>query len=526
MMKRMVLAIAMTGACHSLHAQTINDALRFSSSAPSGTARAQSVGGALGALGGEASSMFVNPAAVGFFRTSDFSVTLGVPTVTTKGIYMGGPEGSDSRTNLNINNATIIWGGKRKKPGSKWQNFSGGIGVNRTFNYNARTYYGGDINNSSLSLNYYLQADAAGITDPDKQLGGSETLGYLAHTAALAYQTFLINPVKNNDNTFAGTFYSAAEAVDNSVAVHQENTVFERGGTTEFAANFGANYDDKLYLGGGIGVPMIEYKRDKPWRETNINTVSTDLNWFEVTEVLRTEGTGINVKLGAIYKPVKPLSLGVTIHSPSWIWLTDTYRTDMTTSTKENGVHSFSSADTYDGLPDESKYRIRTPWKGVVSGTYIFSPSSDTRKPTGFITVDYEYMDYSSMKFGFRNGGSGDRDDEAIRNTAIKDTYQGASNIRVGGELKLHVIAFRLGYASYGSPYKECNMEGSRQYYTGGLGYRNRGFYIDLGYVYGTGKRMDQPYTMEPNSMGYANPDPAALKSNSSSILATFGWKF
>ena len=524
-MKRMVLAIAMSGACFSLHAQTIDDALRFSSSAPAGTARAQAVGGALGALGGEASSMYINPATVGFFRTSDFSFTIGVPTLSNTGTYQNGI-GTDSRTNFNISNATIIWGGKRKKPGSKWQNFSGGIGVNRTYNYNQKTYYQGDISNSSLSLNYYLAADAAGITNPDAQLGGSATIGYLAHTSALAYQTYLINPVTKPDGSFAGTFYSAAEATDNSVKVHQENMISERGGNTEFAANFGANYDNKLYIGGGIGIPYIEYKRDKTWTETNINTVATDLNYFSVTEVLRTNGTGVNVKLGMIYKPVRPLSLGVTLHSPSWIWLTDNYHTNMETSTKTNGVKRASSIDTNNGYDDVSKYRVRTPWKGILSGTWLFSPTADTRKPTGFLTVDYEYVDYASMRMGFRNGGTGDIQDETDRNNSIKNSYQSASNIRVGGELKLHTIAFRLGYAYYGSPYKDSNLDASRSYYSGGIGYRNQGFYIDLSFVYGTTTNYNQPYTMLDNTMGYVTPNAAKIDSKSYTGLATFGWKF
>jgi len=193
MLRRMVLlAIAMTGTCYTLQAQTIDDALRFSTSAPAGTARAQSVGGALGSLGGEVSSIYVNPASTGFFRTSDFSFTLGFQQAENKGKYLG-TDGSDSKGNLNISNATLIFGGKKKIPGSKWENFSFALGFNRTANYNERVYYTGNNSNSSLSLNYYLQADAAGITSPDAQLGGDQTIGSLAHGAVLAYQTYLID---------------------------------------------------------------------------------------------------------------------------------------------------------------------------------------------------------------------------------------------------------------------------------------------------------------------------------------------
>jgi hypothetical protein len=523
MLRRMVLAIAMTGACYTLHAQTVDDAYRFSAGAPAGTARAQAVGGALGSLGGEVSSIYVNPASTGFFRTSDFSFTLGFQNADNKGTYLGAT-GSDNKGNLNISNATLIFGGKRKIPGSKWENFSFGLGFNRTNNYNERVYYTGNNSNSSLSLNYFLQADAAGLTNPDAQLGPDATIGSLAHTAVLAYQTYLISAVKNQDGSFA--FYSAAEATDNSVKVKQENMTETGGASNEVSFNFGANYNNALYLGGSVNIPQIHYTRDRTWRETNINTVATDLNDFSVTEHLTTDGTGINVKLGAIVKPIRPLSIGLAVHSPSWISMTDNYRTDMTTSTKLNGVHSYSSTDTNNGDDDQSKYTIRTPWKGIVSATYLFSPSADTRRPTGFLTVDYEYIDYASMKMRFHNDPTYDHQDSDARNNAITSTYKAASNIRVGGELKLHVIALRAGYALYGNPYKDNQLDGARHYYTGGIGYRNKGFYCDLGVVLGENKRQEVAYNIEPNNYGYLTPAPAQIKNNTTNVLATFGWKF
>jgi hypothetical protein len=527
MIKRMVFAIALTGTCFSLHAQTIGDVLRFSTTAPSGTTRGQSIGSALGALGGEPSSLYVNPATVGYFRTNDFSFTVGLQSISNTGSYLGTTD-KDNKTIPLISNITMIYGGRRKKPGSKWQNFSFGIGVNRTQNYNQRVYYTGDNSSSSLSLNYYLDAEAAGVTDPDKQLGGEQTIGSLAHTSALAYSTGLISPYLDNGQP-DGFFYSAAQATDRSIRVRQENMVNSKGGSNEIAFAFAANYDDKLYLGGSLNIPTITYKHDKTWKETNLNTTSTDLNNFAVTESLKSEGTGINLKIGGIYRPIPSINLGATFHSPSWMTFTDTYRTDMTTSTKTFGVLSYSSTDTNDGFEDESKYTIRTPWKGVLSATYLFSPSADTRKPTGFITFDYEYMDYASMKMRFRNDQSFDKEDSDLRNEEIKATYKGASNIRVGGELKLHVFALRLGYALYGSPFENSSIDGKRQYYTGGIGYRNRGFYMDLGLVYGSNNRADQPYTLASNADPadqYTTPAPAEIKSKSANINATFGWKF
>ena len=52
--------------------------------------------------------------------------------------------------------------------------------------------------------------------------------------------------------------------------------------------------------------------------------------------------------------------------------------------------------------------------------------------------------------------------DKRLRNDVIKETYKGNINFRLGGELKLHTIMFRLGGAYYGSPYADDNLKASR----------------------------------------------------------------
>ena len=60
-------------------AQNETDALRFSQFNYGGTARFMSMGGAFGALGGDFSSLAINPAGIGIYRRSEFSFT---PMVT------------------------------------------------------------------------------------------------------------------------------------------------------------------------------------------------------------------------------------------------------------------------------------------------------------------------------------------------------------------------------------------------------------------------------------------------------------
>ena len=76
----------------------------------------------------------------------------------------------------------------------------------------------------------------------------------------------------------------------------------------------------------------------------------------------------------------------------------------------------------------------------------------------------------------------------------------------------------RLGGAYYGNPYQNETSDVVKV--TGGLGYRNRGIYLDLAYVYSMNKDVNYPYLLQdkPNT-------PAYLKANYGNVVATIGFK-
>ena len=59
----------------SIHAQTSSDILRYSFLNPQGTARAMGIGGAIGGLGGDFTSLSINPAGIGGYWKSEFMIT-------------------------------------------------------------------------------------------------------------------------------------------------------------------------------------------------------------------------------------------------------------------------------------------------------------------------------------------------------------------------------------------------------------------------------------------------------------------
>ena len=107
-------------------------------------------------------------------------------------------------------------------------------------------------------------------------------------------------------------------------------------------------------------------------------------------------------------------------------------------------------------------------------------------------------------------------------NRAIDKAYKGAFNFRVGGELKFTTLMVRLGAAYYGNPYQDIRGEkGNKLNFSGGLGYRDQGFFIDLTYVHSIQKDVHFAYRLESAPYYAAN-----LKSNVGNALLTVGIKF
>ena len=79
----------------------------------------------------------------------------------------------------------------------------------------------------------------------------------------------------------------------------------------------------------------------------------------------------------------------------------------------------------------------------------------------------------------------------------------------------------RLGFAYYGNPYKDNAFKGTRTLLSGGLGYRNKGFFIDLTYVYNVTKDVNLPYRLEDRANTFAT-----IKNQQGNVIASVGFKF
>ena len=106
-------------------------------------------------------------------------------------------------------------------------------------------------------------------------------------------------------------------------------------------------------------------------------------------------------------------------------------------------------------------------------------------------------------------------------NKVIKQEYKGNFNFRVGAELKFNIIMARAGFAYYTNPYKDAALKGNQMLLSGGLGYRNKGFYVDLTYVHRVTKDVNFPYRLEDRANTFAT-----LNQQQGNLVATVGVKF
>lgn len=499
-----------------LFAQVPEDAIRYSFYPQSGTARNMAIGGAMGSLGGDINATYVNPAGLGFYRTNEFVFTPGFVLNNNKAAYRD-TDTKNRRNSLALGTTGWVFGySSRNNP----KNSSAlSIAINQSANFNNKVHYKG-LNNYSSFSEQFAEEFAKSGRSINEVLNSNSPFPY---TSAPALYTYLIDTVTINGNT---QVKGAPEYIlDAGQALQQEMTRETKGGLYELALGFAHNSEGKWLIGGTIGVPLINYSSKTVFKEmdTSANT-NNRFKQFEYTDDFETQGMGLNVKLGVIYRPQDYIRLGLAIHTPTFMFLKDTRTTNLTTEV-ENPIDRFSvSSQTFtNNQPGISQYIQSTPFRAIISGSYVFREISDVKKQKGFITADIEYVNHRGSRFSSDNEIVTDEEKAYYKslNNVVKDDYKGNLNFRLGGELKFNIIMARLGFAYYGNPYKDAAYKANRMLLSGGLGYRHKGVFVDLTYVHDMSKDVSFPYRLQDRANTYAT-----LKQQRGNIMATVGLKF
>ena len=496
-------------------AQEPADALRYSWYVPGGTARQQAIGGAMASLGGDLSAAYVNPAGLGFYKTGDFVLTPGFTFGNNKSTYYGRTE-KDNKNNFSFGTTGLVIGSGTNDRKKNKSGIAVAIAINRTAAFGNNTIYRGANNQNSYSQKFLEE-----INNNNDKDANSVAANYPFGTS-LAFNTYWIDTIAGGS---ANNYQFQTRAPVGGLL--QENNIRSKGGITELALAFAGNKKDKFFFGWTLGIPFLNYEKEAIFTEADAGTNGNNkFDYASISENLTTKGNGVNLKLGVIYKPVEYVRLGLAVHTPTFYRLADTYNTSVTTNTESyNGLLTQSSGIFTNGNDAEFKYWMFSPYRIMASASYVLREIEDVRKQKGFLTADIEYVNYKNSSYTTDPDGDNTQETKdylKLLNKTIDNTYKGAFNFKAGGELKFTTIMARLGVAYYGNPYKDLghNEKGNRFLLSGGLGYRNKGIFVDLTYVHTMGKDVHFAYRLQ--NTPYAG---ASIKSTTGNAVLSVGFK-
>ena len=267
-MKKIFINILVLGSGLAYAQQTVNT--QYSTSAielygqdiNSGSAKYIGTGGAVGALGGDVSSVEQNPAGLGVAINSEVQITGAVSGYKTTNTFYS------QRVD--------------KKSDFDFQQFAGTF----VFNTNNDSW-----NRFTVGVNYTNQR-----LDRVNQSNENPNITFDAVDA-------------NGNITNKYTFNGYGEGID--------------GYKSKFSLNFATAYENKLYLGLGLNFHETNYQKGEQYGEKSLTGSSYvyNLDGYPLTEV----GQGFSFSAGAIYKFNHNVRAGLAYHSPVWYNIDEQY---------------------------------------------------------------------------------------------------------------------------------------------------------------------------------------------------------
>jgi long-subunit fatty acid transport protein len=562
-MKKKVFALLLCGLPLLTNAQYAFDVLQMSQTELRGTSRFQSMAGAFGALGGDLSTLTQNPAGIGVYRNSDLGITLGLDFNCTK-------SGVDkmNATKFNVNNVGYV--GAIRLNSETVPNLNFGFTYNRLHSYN-RHYIGGvgDIQTSMSNFIADEFVNVRGITDADMYWTDDFNPYFDGHAPWVAITTYdmptnnqgyagIINHIPNTDDN--GNEHLDGNGVS-TIGSHFQGLygngtygnafykVNERGHADEYNIAFGGNVANKLYFGLDFGILDLDFRSDQYYREelndayvkdgeedvlyADIINQNTRADW-QLYNYKHTKGTGVNFKLGLIWRPTQALRIGAAFHTPTFYDMRDTYYVEANIKAYQDNNNLLYNATkgSNDGYDYSSNYTISTPWRFMGSVAGVIGTS-------GIVSLDYECVANESMRIGDDQGNN--YPDATVD---VKNYFKPSHIIRLGGEYRVNPNwSLRAGYSiktsqveqgvdKYDYNINTSDLNPAYQYdnkvhhITCGVGYRHKSFYTDLAYVHKIRNSVYNAFSPINDEYGYEPNVSASVTDHNNRISLTLGVRF
>ena len=468
--------------------QTATDALRYSYTNVGGTARTIGIGGAISALGADFTTLSTNPAGLAAYRKSELVLTPALFRIESEGGLADSPNFKTSKIRFNLENGGVVFA-KSPRRNNQWRTSNFAIGVNRIANFNQEFFYQGS-NSGSITQRWVEFANNDEFDD------------------------FEVNPAIETEAVYfddVNDTYTSDYVSDPSKAVRREQLINRKGGIDELLIGFAGNYADKLYIGGSVGIPIVNYEEEKEYLESDPDQ---DVDFFDnltYTERLVTDGVGANFKLGLIFRLNQMIRFGAAVHTPTVYSLNDSYSTSLN--------YVYTDADGTSDLRDNSSngefdYQLLTPWRFMGSAAVIVGKS-------GFISAELEWVDYSTAEFDFTENDNSPENQTFERevNQEISQNQQDALHFRLGGEYAYELFRLRAGIQLNGSGINA--IDDFSNTYSFGLGLREKHFFLDMAY-----KRSNSTESYAPYATSFGSQHELEIENVKNQFLLTFGIKF
>lgn len=438
-----------------------------------GTARYVGMGGALGALGADMSVISWNPAGIGLYRKNDIALTFG-------GTWGKSRIEEQNRGTGTFDQIGFVYNMKLDSEVVPY--------VNLSFNYQKKI----DFNHNFYADNIFVN----GLSQMDQL---SELTSFSNYDLWLdGYQPNLANLAWDNsylDASGLNNFRTPFSAPANNIYTHHSE-----GALHGFDFNLSTNINNRAFFGITLGVDNMRY-RGYTWYGENYFTGGGVIPRYDLYNNYNITGTGVNVKLGAIVRPIESSSfrLGVVVETPTWYRLRSNTLYEL-----RYFPDDYNSSQLYYNTGEYASYlpfTLRTPWK-------VRASMGSTIGTTFAWDVDYEYAAYSKTKMGYSESEYIVGTQDVAMNQHTRNNLRGTHTLRAGVEVNATKnLAFRLGYNLSTSAYNKYitydqyglansgsiaardfststsyMRPGNTQILTLGMGYRVKRFYIDLAY--------------------------------------------
>lgn len=465
-MKKICVALALLCAAITAGAQTMYDAINFSQTNLAGTARSMAVGNAMTAVGGDLGAIVLNPAGSAVFNYSTVAFTPGLTISAVSSQYSNygetayGPTDSNGNTRFTMPNVGFVTHfNTGQSSGLKGWSFS----FLSTQTNNFQSFFTASGINSLTSLAAERGASSAGFSEYTLSQYDSFNNSDISWDLLAGYQGGLTGSVKE------GYYVGNNElVVEDEIGIYdyvpgqlrQTANVRKYGSKNDIIFNGALNFNDRLYVGFTMGVPIARYRYSEGFTEAAVDPGQFPVDFYKTKREIVTTWfshnytdysyaaniDGIYGKIGLIVLPVKGLRLGVAFQTPTALTISETWAYSASSHYEDSNFNGSVSSPT-----GEYTYCLRTPYTVDAGIAYTFGPY-------GFISVDYELMDYSVMKFSMRHdSGYGAMDDYFPELNSANKNFCGLSHtIRVGAEVKVTPqLALRAGYNLITNP--ECH---------------------------------------------------------------------